>query len=141
MILATFVRDDCRPWQKDKETEPCLRAYVEQCHCAESEELAVIDRLVTSAEPIIVWGVGTHTQRLLAATELSHANIRAFVDSNSKYQGKELVGRPILSPRDLHTRSEAVLISSWMYQQEIEEQITKVLKLRNKVITLHCQAP
>ena len=140
IIHATFERDNGgkHRWQIDEQTGPALQAYVEQCRRAQTEEISVIDRLVASAEPIVVWGVGTHSQRLLATTGLSRANIRAFVDSNPKYQGKALVGRPIITPSDLKTRSEALLISSWMYQQEIEEQITKVLKLRNKVIKLHC---
>lgn len=138
IIHATFERDDDgkRRWKMDEETGPALGAYVEQCRRAESEENSVIDSLVASAEPIIVWGVGTHTQRLLAATALPSASIRAVVYSNPKYQGKKLLGRPI-SPIDLQSRSEPILISSWMYQREIEEQIRGVLKLRNKVIKLH----
>ena len=139
IIHATFERDngEKRPSERDEETEPALRTYVEQCRHAESEGNAVISRLVASAEPIVVWGVGTHTQRLLASTGLARANIQAFVDSNPKYQGKALVGRPIIPPGDLQTRSEAILISSWMYQQEIEEQIKGRLKLPNQVIKIY----
>ena len=77
------------------------------------------------------------TQRLLASTKLIQANIAAFVDSNPKYQGKSLVGRLILAPHELQTRREAILISSWMYQKEIEEQIRNMLGLHNRLIKLY----
>jgi SAM-dependent methyltransferase len=143
VIHAVFERDDSAPrcWSADTQTRSALRLYVAQSERAQDAERLIVARLVEAQEAIVVWGTGTCTQRLLASTMLKRANIRAFVDSNPKYQGKELVGRPILAPIDLQTRSEAILISSWMYQQEIEEQITKVLKLRNKVIKVHVLSP
>ncbi len=54
--------------------------------------------LIASQRPLVVWGVGTHTQRLLATGGLAEANIVAFVDSNPNYLGKKLNNIPILAP-------------------------------------------
>jgi len=96
-----------------------------------------IDSLVESASPIIVWGVGTHTLHLLASSRLPQANICAFVDSNPRYQGKQLNGLPIIAPADLQERPETILISSRVFQSVIEKQIRDDLKLDNKVIKLY----
>ena len=51
--------------------------------------------------PILVWGVGTHTSRLMATSRLAEADIVAFIESNARYHGKTLHGRPILAPEAL----------------------------------------
>jgi SAM-dependent methyltransferase len=59
--------------------------------------LESIRELALSGREVLVWGAGLHTQRLLAASELSRVNILAFVDSDLTYQGGELAGRPIIA--------------------------------------------
>jgi hypothetical protein len=86
---------------------------------------------------VIVWGTGTHTTRLLAVSSLARAKIEAYVDSNTHYQGKHLGGIPIISPRQLRERSDAILISSRMYQDEIASQIRDELKIPNELICLY----
>ncbi|MCY2993451.1 MAG: methyltransferase domain-containing protein [Planctomycetota bacterium] len=121
----------------DDLTEPALRDYVARCHNAESREAGVILELLKTQKPIVVWGVGTHAQRLLATTPLGQANIVAFVDSNPKYQGKELMGRPVLAPQQLQGRMEPILISSWTFFDEIQTQIRDILGLKNEILRIH----
>ena len=45
--------------------------------------------LAEKQQPIVVWGVGTNTQSLLATTKLKATNIKAFVDSNTRYVGRK----------------------------------------------------
>jgi hypothetical protein len=73
----------------------------------------------------------------LAATQLKHANIKAFIDSDPYYQGKKLLSRNILSPQDpsIDTVSP-MLISSKRFQDEIRKQITAIGK-KNAIITLY----
>jgi SAM-dependent methyltransferase len=126
-------------WRKDPTTAPALRSYIEQCRGSEAQERRKIDELVASGEPLIVWGTGTQTQRLLATGNLGKTNLRAFVDSNVKYQGKTLHDLPILGPEELKGRSETVLISSWMYQEEIHQQLRDTLGLPNKVVLIYAR--
>jgi hypothetical protein len=96
-----------------------------------------IDRLASHGKPVIVWGAGAHTLRLLATSRLSEAKITAFVDSNPRYQSKRLLGVPIISPTELKGRSEPVLISSRVFQRDIERQIHHELNCSNELILLY----
>ncbi len=118
-------------------SETGVRAYLSSCKAWVDEETQLVQRLVREQTPVLVWGTGTICQRLLATAELGRANIQAFVDSNPHYQGKQLAGRTVLAPKDIGSRPEPILITSWMYQKEIEEQIRRALDLGNRIIRLH----
>jgi SAM-dependent methyltransferase len=120
----------------DRASAAGLERYLAQCADEDARLHRVIDGLADSARPIVVWGVGTHTTRLMAASRLAEANIVAFIESNARYHGKTLRGRPILAPSALRGRAEAVLISSRVFQQEIAEQIRE-LGCSNELITLY----
>lgn len=121
----------------DKHTKDNLVKYIEVSSEKENNLNATIEKLIEKDDPIIVWGTGAQTLRLLATTQLNRADIKAFVDSNPKYQGKNLNGRPIVSPAMLKERKEAILISTRAYQNEIEKQIREELKIGNDVIKLY----
>ena len=122
---------------KDIETKSALEHYIADSRREEERIHKIVDELVDCQKPLIVWGVGTHTQRLLATSRLAQANIHAFVDSNPNYHGKDLNGIPIISPQALQNKIEAILISSCVFQQEIEHQIRHDLRLDNPIITLY----
>jgi hypothetical protein len=113
-----------------------LDRYLAQCAEEDARVRGVIDGIADTGRPIIVWGVGTHTTRLMATSRLADANIVAFIESNARYHGKTLGGRPILAPPALVGRAEAVLISSRVFQKEIADQI-RGLGCRNDLITLY----
>jgi FlaA1/EpsC-like NDP-sugar epimerase len=121
----------------DNETEPGLIAYIERSNQIDNYLHSIISEIANSGRQIVVWGTGSHTLRLLASTRLKEANILAFVDSNPRYQGKDLHGIPIVSPQSLDREAGEILISSRVYQREIEEQIRSDLRLDNKIITLY----
>ena len=123
--------------KREPVSEAGLRAYLEACRELVEFESRIINELVESQMPVLVWGVGTLCQRLLATTKLPQANIRAFVDSNPHYQGRELIGHRIISPLELLGRSEPILIASWPFFDEIHRQIRNELKLSNKIICIH----
>ncbi len=125
---ASLVRDD--------ETEPGLLRYIESCRGDEQRLHERLQAIVDAGRDILVWGVGTHTTRLLATSPLAHARIAAFVESNARYHGKELHGRTILAPEALIGRREPVLVSSRVFQQEIVAQI-RAMACDNEVITLY----
>lgn len=122
---------------RDTITGPALTAYVEKCRMMERGLAPVLDQLAASRRPILVWGVGTHTQHLLKSSPLRDANIVAFVDSNPNYQGRTLHGAPVLAPAELASRSEAILISSHQFQAEITDQIRNTLGLKNEIIAFY----
>lgn len=121
----------------DKTTEQNLTEYIQKSEQIEKQLYAVIDDLSSSQLPILVWGVGTHTQRLLAMSNLCKANIIAFVDSNCRYQDKSISELPIISPQELSQHSEPILISSQVFQDDIKRQIREQLKIDNQIILLY----
>jgi hypothetical protein len=124
-------------WVRDEETERGLAAYIRKSQEAELRIRQTIDDLAASGRPIVVWGTGLHTQRLLAMSSLGKVNIAAFVDSNPKYQGQQLHEVPIFPPEFLAGRTEPILISSYAAQHEIAQQIREKLRLSNELILLY----
>jgi SAM-dependent methyltransferase len=121
----------------DTETEAGLVQYINQSKQVDRQIQEKIEMIVSVGQPIIVWGTGAHTFRLLVSSALKNANIRAFVDSNPRYQGKKIGDVPVISPLALRNLSEPILISSRVYQEEIAIQIQEKLRLKNKVIKLY----
>ena len=122
---------------RDADSEPRLRQYLAQSAAEEQRVAGLIDALVQSGDSIVVSGVGTHTLHLMESTNFSRANIAAFTDVNSKYHGKELYGRPIVSPQSLAGRGEPILISSRAFQDDIVRMYRDSLKLPNRLILLY----
>lgn len=114
-----------------------LLKYIRQSETVDTRLRQIIEQTAAIGKPIIVWGVGTHTQRLLADGGLSKADICLFVDSNPKYHGHELQGIPIVSPESLRQRNEPILICSRVFQREIQGQIRDQLSLNNELLLLY----
>jgi hypothetical protein len=121
----------------DPDTARGLERYLSQCAADEKRLRAGIDAVVDRRRQILVWGVGTHTSRLMATSRLAEADIVAFIESNSRYHGKTLHGRPILAPSALKEHREPVLISSRVFEREIAEQIRHDLGCSNELILLY----
>lgn len=122
--------------KRDADTARGLERYIAY---SRTEEAKLHERLAAIADagrPILVWGVGTHTTRLLATSPLVRAPIAAFVESNARYHGKTLDGKPILAPDTLRDRAEPVLVSSRVFQHEIVAQI-RAMGCTNELLLLY----
>ena len=122
--------------QRDEQTEPGLRRYIQESAAVDAAVRRIIDERARGKR-ILMWGTGSHTQRLLATDAFDGVTISAFVDSNPKYQGQQLHGAPVLRPEELTGREEPILISSRGFQREIQDQIRQQLKLSNEIILLY----
>lgn len=121
---------------RDEESARGLERYIASCEADEDALHRKLRALVDSGRSLLVWGVGTHTTRLLATSPLAEAPITAFLESNARYHGKTLHGRPILAPEALRTHGEPVLVSSRVFQHEIAEQI-RAMGCTNELILLY----
>jgi hypothetical protein len=125
------------PIQPDAETETGLRTYIQGCQAEDARIRSKIDKAISPGGRMIVWGVGAHTLRLLATGGLDPGRIAVFVDSNRNYQHQQLRGIPVVSPEEVRSRSEPILISSRGFQREIFGQIRHSMGLGNPVILLY----
>ncbi|MFB3915165.1 MAG: methyltransferase domain-containing protein [Terriglobales bacterium] len=125
---AEFVFDD--------DTARGLLEYIRNCE-QRDEQLRQKIAPALAGERVLVWGVGTHTRRLLANGVLKIEKIDAFVDSNPKYQGQSLRGRPVIAPEMVKNYPAPILISSYAFQREIARQVREDLKLANRLILLY----
>lgn len=137
MTGAPAIAGGAADFKMDTQARPEIERYVQKSQQKLERIERVIDALADSRKPIIVWGVGTHTQGLLAKSRLKDVNIKAFVDSNTRYTGQQLNGIPILPVADLARHGEPILISSQQFQNEIVAKIRSDLKLPNELITLY----
>jgi SAM-dependent methyltransferase len=112
-----------------------LRRYIEQCRRMDTELRLRIENAIKRSR-VIVWGAGTHTQRLLATGALNPIDVSVFVDSNPKYQNHRLAGTPVVRPEAVKDHREPILISSYAFQHEIEDQI-RSMELPNEVVLLY----
>ncbi len=122
--------------EKDTETEAGLRSYIEGCRVEDGRIRARIRQALAPGERMIVWGVGTHTLRLLATGGLNPEQVSLFVDSNPNCQRQQLRGVPVVSPAELRSR-DPILISSRGFQREIQKQIQHQMGLENRLILLY----
>jgi SAM-dependent methyltransferase len=125
------------PWVEDAETGSGLEAYTEKSARDNEAIQPILRGIAAGGEPVIIWGAGSHTLRLLAGSPLGDANVTAIVDSNPRYQGKRVNGVPILKPEAIRGMPGTILISSRVFQESIRHQIHEILGLQNEVLTLY----
>jgi len=135
-IWAFAVRGEGAPpaITRDHGLVSAVREYV----AASSALLERVDRRLRAIDretPIVVWGVGETTRKLLAVSALRDLRIAAFVDSNPLYHGRTLRGAPILAPAALAGLAHPILIGSLVNARGILDAIAR-LGLPNRVLTL-----
>jgi 2-polyprenyl-3-methyl-5-hydroxy-6-metoxy-1,4-benzoquinol methylase len=108
---------------KCHETKAELLRYISQSTEIDKSIQKILMNLSYTQEPILIWGVGTHTQRMVANGEFARLNIVGFIESNPKYIGEKLKDKLIVDPQGLLQFNCRILISSRIYQQEIVKQI------------------
>jgi SAM-dependent methyltransferase len=123
--------------EPDRASADSLRRYV----AFSQERLAPVEaqarRLVASGEPLVIWGAGGLTSRLLCDTRLGEANIRAIVDRNKALQGKPLLGVAISAPESVREHPDAtVFIASTTYAEEIRRTLVDAYGWTGRIICL-----
>ena len=122
---------------RDEATAPSLRAYVELSRQELRPVEALAAQLVASREPLLIWGAGGLTSRLLCDTCLGQANIIAIVDRNTDLHGRQLMGVPIEAPDSIRARpGMTVLIASTTYATEIRAMLKERYAWQGRIISL-----
>jgi SAM-dependent methyltransferase len=96
-----------------------LRRYIARSSEIEARVVQRIAELAEAQSPIYVWGTGTNALHLLAASRLAECNVVAFLDSNPHYSGKQLAGRPVMTPGEMDSVDAPILVASAISQTAI----------------------
>jgi len=132
--LIGFFRKKSKSIHRDNMGEKCIQRYIGKSKKYEDEIYTNLSQFLDV--PLIIWGCGTFTQRLLE--KMTFKNIVAFVDSAPKYAGKNYKGISIIPPDELKKYKEPVLIAtSHRYIESITRTIRNELKLDNEIVKLH----
>lgn len=121
----------------DRLTRDALSMYAAQS----AEILRAIDRILESSAadgPVVVWGAGQFTMRLLGQTSLGRAQIVAIVDSNPVHHGRMLAGCPVIAPAELprHAASDVSIVIGSLVNLESIEAAIREFGFGNPVIRL-----
>jgi len=110
-------------------------AYIQKSKATEDSINNQIQPLVNCQRPIIIWGAGNYTMRLLKDSPLGKCNIIGFIDNDSKKWGKTIKGIPVSPPVKLEKLEGTIVICAALYGDDILAQI-KTMDVNNKVILL-----
>ena len=136
IATGLFRRGPRETEAKDNVTGDAFKRYIEFSKKGDLRILKTINALWLSGEPILVWGTGTLTRRLLATTNLGSANIVAFVDSYRDPDKTTLANRPIWGPDRLPGRAERIVIGSIAFEREIVDTIRHKYRCSNELVLL-----
>lgn len=107
--------------------DPALLPALDQYTAASLRHLDRINQLIApfvkSQQPVLVWGTGQFTLRLLAQSALAECRIAGFIDGNPGHHGKHLLGIEIFSPQVLDVLDHPIIIGSMLHQHAIESLI------------------
>jgi len=125
-----------RPWSGEVSDPASLRAYVTQSRERLDALSKRVQRLAETKEPVVVWGVGSLTARLLADGNLASLNIVRFVDSNTGHHGKRLNGVEIQSPETLRGERQTVFVSTFVYGSAIRRILEEDYRYEGRIVSL-----
>jgi len=111
-----------------------VAAYIAES--AASIRFGRLEDLATTGRPVVLWGAGSHAQRLLAQSPLARCAIVAIVDRNSSKQGRQFCGLRISAPETVLAsldRDAVVVIASVLHAEEICSEI-RARGLLNEVV-------
>ena len=101
-----------------------------------------VDRLVEGwvrrNKRVVVYAASSHTRLLAEATTLCRANIVGVADSDTRVQGRSVLGHTVVAPEDvIGLRPDVVVISSGLFQEEIFEQLADLETHGVEVVRLY----
>jgi 2-polyprenyl-3-methyl-5-hydroxy-6-metoxy-1,4-benzoquinol methylase len=109
-------------------------AYVVQS--TDRSDDAALNRLVIEQCPVVLWGAGSHSQRLLKQSALGRCRIVAVVDRDYVKQGKKFAGLEIQAPETGLSGlapDAVVVIASVLHAKSIAEEL-RALGIANDLL-------
>jgi SAM-dependent methyltransferase len=123
-------------WVKDHSLKERLETYIERSAAIMREIDRVLESRIAPGEPVIVWGTGELTAKLLAQTALGRARISAFVDSNPINQGRVLGGVPVVAPGAIAADTSAPIVVASVLHYESIARAARALGFGDRLVRL-----
>lgn len=94
----------------------------------QKSDFSEIEKLIASRAPVLVWGAGMYTLRLLENSPLKNCNILCFMDKDFKKQGNTINNIAIKNPHDVlkEDKTSTIIIASAIYAKAIKEEIEQL---------------
>lgn len=110
----------------------CVIEYVGQSGRA---AYPTLEKLACAGRPVLLWGAGSHAQRLLLTSPLARCVIAAVVDQDRNKHGLIFAGCTVRAPESLTDAPAefAIVVTSVLHAPEIERRI-RTLGLQNPVV-------
>jgi len=136
-VYGFWKRQGKRPdaFKKDDALRDSIQHYIQRSLEMLKDIELHLQQTLGNSQPVIVWGTGQLTMKLLAETSLTNAKIVAFVDGNPVNQGKVLRGVPIIAPNQLDELNAPIVIATMLHHHAIAKQIRQ-MGLTNQIILL-----
>lgn len=127
-------RDGARKLAPVTTLRGALAAYIESSERGSDQRL--LEDLASSRCPVLLWGAGSHAQRMLRNSPLARCNLVGIVDRDPGKQGRSLLGYRIGAPEavlgDLPPEV-AIVIASVLHGDQIAASIEEA-GLHNRVV-------
>lgn len=97
--VGAMLRRGTAPLEMRSDASDALERYIDASRRRLASDPAVrtIAALAVRREPIVVWGAGSHAQRLFAQTALRDAVVDVIIDGDPGKQGRHLDGHRIVT--------------------------------------------
>jgi SAM-dependent methyltransferase len=109
---------------RDEALPAALAAYI--VASARAQDPRQLDELAASRRPVLLWGAGSHAQRMLESSPLGRCNLIGVVDRDPGKQGRSLRGHEIRTPEAALDGLDAdvtIVIASVLHGHEIAASI------------------
>jgi len=117
-------------WKRKRPSEEYIKNYIYVSRNKEQKLAKFINKL---PDDLFIWGVGALTQRLMISTNLQN-KVCLFIETDVTKK-KKFVGFDIIQPTEIGKKANPILICSFRFQKEIQEQIN-TLGLKNIIYLL-----
>jgi SAM-dependent methyltransferase len=113
-----------------------LRCYVEQSHELMRRINDGLREQIDVAHPVVLWGAGQLSLKLLSDSVLSELPIDAIVDSSPQKQGLHIGDRVVVAPSAMNNPAACIVIASVHHEDAIERTIRVDMGLPNRIVKL-----
>jgi SAM-dependent methyltransferase len=113
-----------------------LRGYVERSHELMRRINDGLREQIDVANPVILWGAGQLSLKLLSDSVLAERPIDAIVDSSPQKQGLHIGSRVVEPPSAVTSPAACIVIASIHHEDAIERTIRVDMRLPNRIVKL-----